>query len=46
MFYFNTEIDLILQLGMGEGGGKSLLIVFLHALVLPLLFQWSCYDAT
>lgn len=44
MFYVNTKIDLILQLGMGEGGGKSLLIGFLYTLVLPLLFQWSCYD--
>lgn len=46
MFFTNTTIDLILWLSVGEGGGTSLLIAALYAVVLPRLFQWGCYDAS
>lgn len=39
MFPTNTTIDLILQVGMAEGGGRSLLIAFLCALVLLIYFS-------
>lgn len=35
----NTTIDLILQVGMAEQGGRSLLIAFLYALVLLIYFS-------
>jgi len=46
MVFTNTSIDLIWELGMREGGGRSFLIVFLNVLVLPPLFQQSCSDAS
>lgn len=39
MFSTNTHIDLILQVGMAEGGGRSLLTAFFYALVLLTYFN-------
>lgn len=38
MFSTNTAIDVILQVSMAEGDGRSFLTAFLYALVLVIYF--------